>query len=188
MANLRDLLLFTGPAGAGKTTVAVEWARTRPYQCAHVSIDDLRYMVKSGFADPQDGWGQEPAKQLDLARGSAAMLASRFFDAGAGCVIDDAIFPDGQSGPREAHYEEWVRELEGRCSHRLVVLLPTLATCLQRNSDRTEHGLSAPDIEIIYQQMVPWRDRNDIVVLDNSSLSVEETISTIEVALEGAAA
>jgi ABC-type cobalamin/Fe3+-siderophores transport system ATPase subunit len=93
-----EVLLIAGPAGAGKTTVAEQWASSRPYRCAHVSLDDVRLLVKSGFADPQDGWGPEPQRQLDLARGSAALLARRFREAGIGCVIDDAVFPSGLPG------------------------------------------------------------------------------------------
>ena len=32
------------------------------YRWAHVPLDDVRLLVKSGFADPQDSWGPEPQR------------------------------------------------------------------------------------------------------------------------------
>ena len=71
----RPVLLITGPAGAGKSATADAWARSRPFPCAHVSLDDIREQVKSGFAYPPDGWNDETQRQYDLARGNVATMA-----------------------------------------------------------------------------------------------------------------
>ena len=176
-----DVLLITGPAGAGKTSAADAWARSRPYRCAHASLDDVRWMVKSGYADPRQGWGPEPRRQLDLARGSTAMLARRFVAAGIRCVIDDAIFREWP----EADYPPWSRELHG-LTHRLVVLLPTLDVALRRNSERRGSRLLSPEMTgMIHDMMIAWRDDEVALVIDNSALSVDQTVRSIEAALSG---
>jgi len=48
-------LLITGPAAAGKTTVAGAWAETRRDMCAHLSLDSFRLLIKSGYHDPRAG-------------------------------------------------------------------------------------------------------------------------------------
>lgn len=161
-----EVLLITGPAGAGRTAVASEWARTRIYPCALVSLDDVRSMIKSGYADPLDGWAAEHGRQYRLTRGSIALMARRFNEAGFGCVIDDAIFPDWQ----EADYPGWSRELQG-LSHRLVVLLPSLDVVLKRDGERpptSQVGLKF--VKIIHEMMIPWQSQSDAPVIDNSSL------------------
>ena len=176
MDEAPEVLLITGPAGAGKTVVADEWARTRPYPCAHISLDDIRLLVKAGYADPLDGWGPEPRRDPELARGSVALLARRFIGAGIGCVVDDAIFPKG----READYPGWRRELEGM-SHRLVVLLPSLDVVIKRDGERPPPlrvGLNF--LKIIHERMPPWGDSESVPVIDNSYLSVSQTVRAIE--------
>ena len=174
-----EVLLIAGPAGAGKTVAADEWARTRPYPCAHISLDEVRGMIRSGFADPLDGWGPEPGRQYRLTRGSAALLARRFIGAGFRCVIDDAIFPDWP----EADYPGWQRELEG-IPHRLVVLLPSLDVVIQRDGERPpDSQVGLKFVKIIHEMMTPWENRSEVPVIDNSSMSILQTVVAIEAAL-----
>src|SRR5690606_33563038 len=51
-------VLLIGPAGAGKTSVAKYWADHRRMPTAHISLDDVREWVRSGFADPQTRSGE----------------------------------------------------------------------------------------------------------------------------------
>ncbi|MGW3558326.1 AAA family ATPase, partial [Streptomyces sp. NPDC000963] len=59
-------VLLIGPAGAGKTTVARHWAQRRRVPTAHISLDDVREWVCSGFADPQSGWNEHSEAQYRL--------------------------------------------------------------------------------------------------------------------------
>ena len=184
MVEKPQVLLISGPAGAGKTETAREWARSRTHKCAHISLDDIRLMVKSGHADPRHGWGSEQRQQFRLARGSVALLARRFIGAGINCVIDDVVFPDWP----EADYPGWSRELGGMV-HRLVVLLPALDAVLKRNREREAYHRLPPEMmKMTYEMMVPWRDCAGVPVIDNSCLSVGQTVRAIEAAIgEGVA-
>jgi adenylate kinase family enzyme len=46
------MVLFTGPAGAGKSTLARAWCATRP-RTVHVELDEVRHLIVSGLADPR---------------------------------------------------------------------------------------------------------------------------------------
>ena len=174
------MILISGPAGAGKTAFANEWARTRPYPCAHISLDDVRLMVKSGYADPQDGWGPEQREQFEIARGSIAQMARRYVEAGIACVIDDAIFPSWPGEQPGADYEGWRREF-GELPHRLIILMPKLDVVRDRNRARGEHHTLHPEmLNAIYRQMKPWRDHPGLPVIDNSRLSIGQTVAAVE--------
>jgi adenylate kinase family enzyme len=170
------VLLLTGPAGAGKTTVAAEWAATRTSATAHVSLDDVRDFVKAGYVNPEDGWNEETQAQYDLARELCATIARRYVDSGITCAVDDAIFPAWA----EVGYERWDQALAD-APHALVVLLPRLEVARRRNESGHDghRRLRADTMRMIYDDMLPWRD-TDAPVIDNSELSVAETVAEID--------
>jgi hypothetical protein len=174
------VLLLTGPAGAGKTTVAAEWASSRSAPTAHVSLDDVRDFVKAGYANPEDGWNEETQAQYDLARELCATMARGYVEAGISCALDDAIFPEWA----EVGYEPWRRALRD-VPHVLVVLLPRLEVARRRN-DVGHDGhrrLRPKTVQMIYEDMMPWREAS-VPLIDNSDLSVAETVAEVDRVLD----
>lgn len=170
------VLLLTGPAGAGKTTVARAWATTQKRPTAHISLDDVRDFVKSGYAHPPDGWNAATEQQYHLARQGCASLALNYAKAGFLCIIDDAIFPNWES----VNYDGWHRLLL-EVPHHLVVLLPKFEYLVERNQNRSGHRLlSETMLRTIYEMMLPWRDQSAFPVIDNSELSIEETVARLQ--------
>ena len=105
-------------------------------------------------------------------------MARRFNEAGFRCVIDDAIFPDWP----EADFPGWQRELEGM-SHRLVVLLPSLDVVIKRDVERASHRVGLKFVKIIHEMMTPWQSDPEVAVIDNSNMSIGETVGAIEAAI-----
>lgn len=170
------ILMVIGPAGAGKTTVADAWARSQAVPTLHLSLDDFRELVKSGYADPQLGWDAETGRQLALARAAIADVAPRYLDSGYCCVIDDAVFPDWP----EVSLQRWQDELAG-ARLRPIVLLPSFDAILQRNQLRTgARLLDGSMLRVIYEMMEPWREQAAVPVIDTTRLTVEETVAEIE--------
>lgn len=173
------ILLLTGPAGAGKTTVADAWARAQASPTLHLSLDDVRERVKAGYADPQAGWSAEAGRQLRLARGAIAVVALRYLNAGFRCVIDDTVFPEWP----EVSLQRWEDELSGVVL-RPIVLLPTLDAILQRNQRRTgARRLDDSMLRVIYEMMEPWRAQSDVPVIDTTDLTVEQSVAEIKARL-----
>ena len=171
------ILLLTGPAGAGKTTAARAWASKQQRPTAHIPLDDVREFVKSGFANPPDGWHEEVGRQYRLARQGCATLAINYINAGFLCVIDDAIFPEWE----EVNYAGW-QELLAGAPHYLIVLFPDFEYLVQRNRQRSGNRLlSEAMLRVIYDLMLPWRDQDAVPVIDNSKLSIDETVEALEV-------
>ncbi|MCX4745102.1 ATP-binding protein [Kitasatospora sp. NBC_01287] len=167
-------VLLIGPAGAGKTTVARHWAERRPTPTAHISLDDVREWVRSGFADPQSGWNSASEAQYRLARRTCGFACRNYLANGISCVIDDAVFPDrpaiGLGG--------WKRHIGPGMIP--VVLLPGLDVVLARNARRSgRRRLSDEEVALIHGRMAGWYN-SGLPIIDNSQLDVTATVEALD--------
>lgn len=167
-------VLLIGAAGAGKTTIARHWAEHRPAPTAHISLDDVREWVRSGFADPQAGWNEHSEAQYRLARRTCGFAARNFLANGISCIIDDAVFPDrpvvGLGG--------WKRHVGPGLLP--VVLLPGLDVVLARNSARSgNRRLSDEEVARIHGRMAGWYG-SGLPIIDNSQLDVTAAAAALD--------
>ncbi|WP_309095940.1 Pro-rich N-terminal domain-containing protein [Streptomyces sp.] len=167
-------VLLIGPAGAGKTSVAKYWADHRRVPTAHISLDDVREWVRSGFADPQSGWNDNSEAQYRLARRTCGFAARNFLANGISCILDDAVFPDrpvvGLGG--------WKRHVGPGLLP--VVLLPGLDIVLERNAERSgNRRLSDEEVARIHGRMAGWYG-SGLPIIDNSQLDVPETARILD--------
>lgn len=140
---MNQVILLTGPAGAGKTSVAAAVCE-RFDRMLHVSVDDLRHWVKAGFRHPwlEDAQANEQAL---LGIRNAAAIARNAIALRYAVVIDDVIFSDAAERYRE--------ELTGiGCNVHFVLLLPEFETAVARDRDRAA-DISAPDrVRPLYEE------------------------------------
>ncbi|MFF4959841.1 Pro-rich N-terminal domain-containing protein [Streptomyces sp. NPDC001222] len=167
-------VLLIGPAGAGKTSVAKYWADHRRVPTAHISLDDVREWVRSGFADPQSGWNDHSEAQYRLARRTCGFAARNFLANGISCILDDAVFPDrpvvGLGG--------WKRHVGPGLLP--VVLLPGLEIVLERNAERTgNRRLTDEEVARIHGRMAGWYG-SGLPIIDNSQLDVAGTARALD--------
>ncbi|MFH9014509.1 Pro-rich N-terminal domain-containing protein [Streptomyces sp. NPDC017943] len=167
-------VLLIGPAGAGKTSVAKYWADHRRVPTAHISLDDVREWVRSGFADPQSGWNDNSEAQYRLARRTCGFAARNFLANGISCILDDAVFPDrpvvGLGG--------WKRHVGPGLLP--VVLLPGLDIVLERNAERSgNRRLSDEEVARIHGRMAGWYG-SGLPIIDNSQMDVPETARVLD--------
>ncbi|WP_031025008.1 Pro-rich N-terminal domain-containing protein [Streptomyces sp. NRRL WC-3725] len=175
-------VLLIGPAGAGKTSVAKYWADHRRVPTAHISLDDVREWVRSGFADPQSGWNDNSEAQYRLARRTCGFAARNFLANGISCILDDAVFPDrpvvGLGG--------WKRHVGPGLLP--VVLLPGLDVVLERNAERTgNRRLTDEEVARIHGRMAGWYG-SGLPIVDNSTLDVPGTARVLDEVLARAIA
>ncbi|EFL30845.1 secreted protein [Streptomyces viridochromogenes DSM 40736] len=167
-------VLLIGPAGAGKTSVAKYWADHRRVPTAHISLDDVREWVRSGFADPQTGWNDNSEAQYRLARRTCGFAARNFLANGISCILDDAVFPDrpvvGLGG--------WKRHVGPGLLP--VVLLPGLDIVLERNAERSgNRRLTDEEVARIHGRMAGWYG-SGLPIIDNSQMDVPETARVLD--------
>ncbi|MFI6807434.1 Pro-rich N-terminal domain-containing protein [Streptomyces luteogriseus] len=166
-------VLLIGPAGAGKTSVAKYWADHRRVPTAHISLDDVREWVRSGFADPQSGWNDNSEAQYRLARRTCGFAARNFLANGISCILDDAVFPDrpvvGLGG--------WKRHVGPGLLP--VVLLPGLEIVLERNAERSgNRRLTDDEVARIHGRMAGWYG-SGLPIIDNSQLDIPQTAQVL---------
>ena len=156
------IVLIGGPAGAGKSTLAVAWCATRE-RAVHLELDDVRNRIVSGLADPQGG---EPAagEQYALCVEACVREAATFASAGYDVAIDDVLEP----AAFEAH---WRPALSG-IPNTLLILMPELEEVLDRARNR-EKRVREDIIRAQYEASKAWPAG---VTMDTTGVSVGEAL------------
>ncbi|GAA2760099.1 hypothetical protein [Actinopolymorpha rutila] len=175
---MNTTVLLTGPAGAGKSTVAALWASRGNSQRAFIDVDSLRLLIRAGVALPEHGWTQETQRQWNIGTDLCVAMAQIYEKHDVDCIID--VYAPPTSTPVEG-FTDITAELD----LRRIILFPSLAVCLERNRRRSRRPLvSDEDMRGNYEDF-EWclRQTAPDHVIDNSNLTLEETVDAIEAEL-----
>jgi hypothetical protein len=172
MDGVADLIVVTGPPGAGKS--AVSRALSKMFdQSALVVGDEFFAFIDQGYITP---WTAEAHHQNEIVVGAAAAAAGRLTAGGYTVVYDGVIGP-------------WFLETFGAATRltrfHYVMLLPPEGLCIDRVRSRVGHGFT--DLEVtrhMYREFAQSciSDRHVIT----SQASAEAVASSIfELVLDG---
>jgi chloramphenicol 3-O-phosphotransferase len=159
-------VLFGGPAGAGKSTLARAWCQTRPL-ATHVELDEIRHLIISGLADPQE-FSDLQEEQYRLSVEAACALARIFAVNGYDVAIDDVFEPD-------AFTRYWSPQLTN-LPWTLVVLLPELEVVLARSAQR-EKKVIASHTQTQHRRCAEWPSE---LRIDTTGLSISESLTLVQ--------
>lgn len=129
MAAVAELIVVSGPPGAGKSTVARLLADGLS-RSALVVGDHFFAFVRQGYVDP---WLDEAHRQNDVVMRAAAAATGRLVDGGYSVVYDGVIGP---------WFSDVFLAATGLAALHYAVLLPPLERCLARVTGRTGHGFT----------------------------------------------
>jgi adenylate kinase family enzyme len=158
------ILILTGPPAAGKSTIGSLLAK-KINHCAVIDVDLLRAMVAHPRTPPWQG--DEGMAQLRLGAANACVLAQNFNRALFHVVILDVLTDE-----TARIYRHQLEQLD----HRIVRLLPTLETVLQRNQGRGQI-LTNTEVQLLYEWQTELTDFDQSI--DNSSLPANEVAATL---------
>jgi chloramphenicol 3-O-phosphotransferase len=159
------MVMFTGPAGAGKTTLARAWCATRS-RAVHVELDEVRNLIVSGLVDPQTV-GPVQAEQYGTSVAACCALVREFIRMGYDVAVDDAVDPGG--------FERyWLPHLES-IKYSVVVVRPSLGAVLARGAGRSKRV--RPDVvHDQYAAASRWPTERTI---DTTEQSIEESLESV---------
>ena len=176
MEPSQPIFLIVGPPAVGKSTTSSTLAARFPLS-VHIPVDDLRMMVVSGLEMPGAVWTDALARQITLARASATHMAQSYSDAGFLVVVDDFL---------DLRFPQDYQLLLNRPGVHAVLLYPRQSVAHQRNLNRSGdlQGRAYIDegIRLVYEGMqpfVPLMEQSGWIVLDNTEMSVDETVAEI---------
>jgi ribosomal protein S18 acetylase RimI-like enzyme len=156
------MVMFAGPAGAGKSTLARAWCATRP-RAVHVELDEVRHLIVSGLADPQE-YGPLQGEQYDTSVAACCALVREFVSNGYDVAVDDAVDPKGFDG-------HWLPRLGG-IDQSVVVVRPSLEAVLERGAGRSKRV--RPDV--VREQHAAAARWSTKLTIDTTGQSVEESL------------
>jgi predicted kinase len=157
------VVLFGGPAGAGKSTLARAWCESRP-RAVHIELDAVRSLIVGGFVDPQEP-GAEQSRQYEAAVRACCALARSYIASGFDVALDDVLTP-------EAFEARWRRELVG-LRWQVLIILPSLDEVLRR-SRRREKRVEEDVIAEQHAMSLNWPAET---CLDTTGLSIDESLA-----------
>lgn len=163
--NDGEVLVVTGPPGAGKSTVARAIA-ARHERCVVVRGDDVLASVVSGFVFP---WLPESAAQNLTALTATAAQVRAFADGGFPVVVDVVLGP--------WHVNRFAAALGTTFGY--IVLRPSKHITVDRATRRDPGALtdSAP-VEHMWNEFADL-GRFETHVIDNGALDVERTVDAV---------
>jgi predicted kinase len=160
-----QVVLFGGPAGAGKSTLARAWCATRS-QAAHIQLDEIRNLILSGLADPQEE-GELQEAQYRLSVEATCALARAFATCGCDVAIDDVVEPGA--------FERYWRPALNDLPWKLIVILPTLETTIARSRQR-EKRVRKEHIRTQHARCAEW---NETVRIDTTDLDPDQSLRLV---------
>ncbi|PLS81790.1 hypothetical protein CYG49_01455 [Candidatus Saccharibacteria bacterium] len=165
----RLVLVFTGPAGAGKSTTARNLAKELG-KCVDIDIEHINYMIVEGFQHKMTSNGEDVLSfnKWDIAGDTIGALADHFLNAGYRVIIHGHVT------------NELLCSIENRTpiTYR-ILLLPGIETVISRDKNRGEH-LSMGESMVRQHYSYFTNDKWDsFIKIDTTNDKVGSTISKI---------
>ena len=168
-----ELLIVTGPPGAGKSSVAAA-SSGRSTPSVLIAGDEFFGFLRGGRIDP---WLVESDRQNEVVTEAAGAATGRFVVGGFWTVYDGVIGPWflprflAAAGIGRAHY---------------VVLLPPVETCVARVADRVGHGFSDEPATRHMHAQFEGAELQDRFILRDAAAPLDEVVDTVADLVAGA--
>ena len=178
MTHRGRIVLFTGPAAAGKTTVAEAWAASRSTPTARFDHDHARFLVRAGYVSRSAAHADPSLRdQADQQWLLAAAVCEAMAETYTAWGFDFALSAFRPPGNWKGCYERL-----DAMHPIIIVLLPALEVLLARDAERTgrSHVGEAGVRRNFTYAWDAWRADARAYVIDNSQMSVEQVVARVE--------
>ena len=151
------MLILSGPAASGKSTIAFELWKLLPYEPAHIDLDALKHSI---FV------AKYSERHLDLTRKNGVALLKNYLGGGHGVIVSKAfcryryVRPFIMAAERQGAFVYYFK------------LAASLEELLRRNKIR-QHYIPEWKVEAIYREAEVFKHPQGIEI-DTEKLSVSE--------------
>ena len=162
-------ILITGIMAAGKSTIAQALAERLP-KSVHLRGDLFRRLIVNGRAEMGFELTPEALRQLRLRYQLAPLVAEQYLAAGFTVVYQDILIGAGLAEMLPAY---------AALPLHLVVLCPDPAVVAVREAERPKTGYGDPAEIALFDQVLRTETPHLGLWIDNTKLSVAETVEQI---------
>ncbi len=161
---MQKIIVLTGPAAAGKNTIAHLFTLTRT-RAADIDVDIVRWMYRQPHKAPWEG--TEGIEQMKIGVENACLLATSFLEKGLDVVITDVVLNETIS---------FYREKLANSSLVIVKLMPTMEEVMRRLHSR-KHTISEEEAEWVYKSQENLIGCDEVI--DNTQITAEEVVTKL---------
>jgi cytidylate kinase len=170
---MSEVLLITGPPGAGKTTASKEFAKTADGMWALIEQDAIRQLVKAGFKNPSDPWTKDTEMQMNASIDICGDMARRYQQYGINCIVDCFVTLDPYV------FDKWQAALK-EVTYKIVVILPEMQTAVARNNQRTgDERLKETQVRDQHKLLSAWRHDTRAIIIDSTNMDINGVVQAI---------
>ncbi|MET9230047.1 AAA family ATPase [Lentzea sp. NPDC003310] len=162
-----EVIILTGPPGAGKTTVAGLLAADADRPAVHLVTDQFYRAIRTGFVLP---FLPEAHRQNEVVVGAITAAVAAFARGGYDVVVDGIVGP---------WFLAPFRELVGELAVSYVVLRPAVDVTVARAVGRS--GEELRDVEAVAGMHAAFADLGDLEghVIDSGHLDTAQTAAEV---------
>ncbi len=171
----KTIIVLAGPAGIGKTSVAMKLAKKLKGENIRISADTMREMTY-----PQSGGKKRSDQHIIMAKKIIPCLVKEYFKHGFDNIIIDIAPPVPSDG---GGVDKWLSNTLRKRGAYVFLFDAPLKTIFERNKKRAKRspqgGIKKEMVKKLFIYSQKYIDRNDYDIINTDKIGADKTTEII---------